>query len=355
MPKPLSARQERFVHEYLLDHNASAAARRAGYSGKTRGSQACALMRNPLVQERIAVATADRYAELKINGFDILKARAREAFFDPGVLLDTDSKPVPLHQLTAETRTVLSLSYDMKGNVRVRQAPRNAALAALEKRYLEMLRLQVEVFGRDDAPEEDEVPEDAVRAPAPRAAMEGFRLAPNWNEPPLQETSAAADDAAPVDAVALAAAQIEQAEVASKTEAKNEAVPTATRPKAPVPAPPPDATPPAPAQPANAAAAIDPDAPPSPYEPGYDFKKDPNAAYGGRFKAWNLYQQKKQQQEQQAREAAAAGLAPNQRIGPGKRVMPRMEPGYNPPWLRDNRPKFAIGAGEFYFSGEEPD
>ncbi|HEX4325779.1 MAG TPA: terminase small subunit [Burkholderiales bacterium] len=347
MPKPLSARQERFVHEYLLDHNASAAARRAGYSGKTRGSQACALMKNPLVCERIALATADRYAELKINGFDILKARAREAFFDPGVLLDTDSKPVPLHQLSAETRTVLSLSYDMKGNVRVRQAPRNAALAVLEKRYLEMLRLQVEVFGRDAAPAEDEVPQRVARIPASRVAPQAFRLAPGWNEPPPQETPAAADDAAPVDPVALAAAQIEQAEVAAKAALRPGLVEPmhAVAEKA-------KAAPATPAQPAEAPS-HDPDAPPSPYEPGYNFKKDPNAAYGGRFKAWNLYQEKKRQQEQQACEAAAAGLAPNQRIGPGRTVRPRMEPGYNPPWLRDNRPRFAVGAGEFYFSGEE--
>jgi len=349
MHRPLSARQERFVHEYLLDHNASAAARRAGYSDKTRGSQACALMKNPLVQERIALATADRYADLKINGFDILKARAREAFFDPGVLLDDESKPVPLHELSAETRAVLSLSYDMKGNVRVRQAPRNAALAALERRYLEMLRLQAEVFGRGELPGEEAPPPRTACAPAARGPLQGFRLAAEWNEPPRQ-MSAAGDDAAPVDAVAQAAARIEQAAGANRT-APQPAVAAA----APARAHEARAAPAAPAQAADSPAAIDPDAPPSPYEPGYDFRKDPNAAYGGRFKAWNLYQERKKQAEQQAREAAAAGLAPNQRIGPGKRVMPRLEPGYNPPWLRENRPQFAIGAGEFYFSGEEPD
>ena len=352
MHNPLSARQERFVHEYLLDHNASAAARRAGYSGKTRGSQACALMRNPRVQERIALATADRYAELKINGFDILKARAREAFFDPGVLLDTDSKPVPLHELSAETRTVLSLSYDMKGNVRVRQAPRNVALAVLEKRYLEMLRLQTEVFGRDGAYEEEELPRRVAQASPPVARGEQrFELAPNWNEPPQQELPTAVN---PVDAVALAAAEIERTEAASK----NEAAPTATakRAKAPLPtvAKQANAAPAVPAQQIEPPAALDPDAPPSPYEPGYDYKKDSNAAHGGRHRAWNLYQEGKKHEEQQAREAAATGPAPNLRIGPGRRVMPRMEPGYNPPWLRDDRPRFAIGAGEFYFSGEEP-
>jgi len=48
MTATLTDRQERFVNEYLLDQNATAAAIRAGYSVKTRGAQAAALMNNPL-------------------------------------------------------------------------------------------------------------------------------------------------------------------------------------------------------------------------------------------------------------------------------------------------------------------
>jgi phage terminase small subunit len=48
--------QERFVREYLLDLNASDAARRAGYSAKTAPSQGGRLLKN------VAVATAIRQA-----------------------------------------------------------------------------------------------------------------------------------------------------------------------------------------------------------------------------------------------------------------------------------------------------
>jgi hypothetical protein len=70
--------------------------------------------------------------------------------------------------------------------------------------------------------------------------------------------------------------------------------------------------------------------------------------YGGRFTAWNRYWKEKREREQAAAEEAAArrNPPPNMRIAPGKTVPVRMEPGYNPPWLRSNRPEFAIGAGE---------
>jgi hypothetical protein len=42
------------------------------------------------------------------------------------------------------------------------------------------------------------------------------------------------------------------------------------------------------------------------------------------------------------------------KIKPGE-VKPAYPPGFNPPWMRDQRPKYAIGAGEFYFSGEGPE
>ena len=52
---PLTDLQEAFVGEYLIDYNASAAARRAGYSPKTHGAQSAALMKNPAVRARIDI------------------------------------------------------------------------------------------------------------------------------------------------------------------------------------------------------------------------------------------------------------------------------------------------------------
>ena len=49
----LSARQQRFCDEYLIDLNASAAARRAGYSERSAGTQGSRLLDNPAVRQYI--------------------------------------------------------------------------------------------------------------------------------------------------------------------------------------------------------------------------------------------------------------------------------------------------------------
>jgi len=51
--KPLSPKQRRFVSEYLKDQNATAAAKRAGYSKKTADTQGPRLLENVGVREAI--------------------------------------------------------------------------------------------------------------------------------------------------------------------------------------------------------------------------------------------------------------------------------------------------------------
>jgi phage terminase small subunit len=46
-------RQVRFCEEYIIDHNATQAAIRAGYSPKTAGVQACDLLKKPNIQAKI--------------------------------------------------------------------------------------------------------------------------------------------------------------------------------------------------------------------------------------------------------------------------------------------------------------
>ncbi len=54
----LSALKQRFVHEYLVDGNASQAAVRAGYSAKTAGSQGARLLKQADVAAALAVEQA---------------------------------------------------------------------------------------------------------------------------------------------------------------------------------------------------------------------------------------------------------------------------------------------------------
>jgi hypothetical protein len=60
-------RCERFVEEYLVDGNGTAAAVRAGYARAGAHVTASRLLRNPKVAEAVAAGQAEKRAELKID------------------------------------------------------------------------------------------------------------------------------------------------------------------------------------------------------------------------------------------------------------------------------------------------
>ena len=155
MPRPqfrtLNARQERFILEYLKDQNASAAAIRAGYSSKTKGTHACELLRNPLIQERISLGLTDLYAEMGVNVLNLMKMQTRMAFFDPVHLFDDNGDPLPIHQLDPDIRKLLTVGYSKNSrgtSMSVRMPNKQQALAALERRYAKFMELQVKMLER---------------------------------------------------------------------------------------------------------------------------------------------------------------------------------------------------------------
>lgn len=168
----LSDKQLRFVHEYLQDQNAAAAARRAGYSDSTRGSHAAALMKNPLIRARIDAEMADLFERLRISAFRLLQAQSRAAFCDPRKLFGPDGQPVPLHELDEETAGALTVSYEdrPKGKVlRVKQSPRHLALAALEKRYEKFVDERIEPMEAEGQEMAQEVAQENAASQPPLA------------------------------------------------------------------------------------------------------------------------------------------------------------------------------------------
>ena len=145
--RPLTDKQERFIHEYCIDHNARQAALRSGYSASTCGAQASALMRDVRIKRRIRENLRDLFTRLNISAERLLRERAAVAFFDPASLIDAQGRPVPLHEIDPEVRSALAISYQQKGEVlilRVRNLNRNPALAVLEKRVAELRELDRE-------------------------------------------------------------------------------------------------------------------------------------------------------------------------------------------------------------------
>jgi phage terminase small subunit len=78
----LTPRQQRFVNEYLLDRNGSAAYRRAGYKAKGNAAEtgASRLLRNAQVADAVAAAEQRHLAGLEINARAVLRELARCAF-----------------------------------------------------------------------------------------------------------------------------------------------------------------------------------------------------------------------------------------------------------------------------------
>jgi len=86
----LTARQSRFVAEYLLDLNATQAAVRAGYSGRTAESTGPRLLGKMNVAEAVRAAMEKRERRTGITQDRVLQELARIAFFDIRTLYRED-------------------------------------------------------------------------------------------------------------------------------------------------------------------------------------------------------------------------------------------------------------------------
>lgn len=71
--KKLTAKQQRFCDEYLIDLNATQAAIRAGYSKKTAGVIATENLQKPYIKEYIEKRMAEKEAALVADQAEVLK------------------------------------------------------------------------------------------------------------------------------------------------------------------------------------------------------------------------------------------------------------------------------------------
>jgi len=69
----LTGRRSQFAAEYLIDHNATQAAMRAGYSARTAYSQGARLLKNAEVQRAIAERGQKQLERLEITADDIAR------------------------------------------------------------------------------------------------------------------------------------------------------------------------------------------------------------------------------------------------------------------------------------------
>lgn len=78
----LTAKQELFVREYLVDSNATQAAIRAGYSKDTARAIGAENLTKPYIMERIDHLTNERFKRLDITADDIMQEYKKMGFAD---------------------------------------------------------------------------------------------------------------------------------------------------------------------------------------------------------------------------------------------------------------------------------
>lgn len=158
MVSELTAKQARFVEEYLIDLNATQAAIRAGYSAKTAGSVGHENLNKPEIAEAIAAAQMERSARTEITQDMVLRELAKIGFSDIRKLFAPGGGLVPVADLDDDAAASLSSIEITTRKVRggedgeleevskVRLWDKRAALVDIGK-HLGMFKEKVELSG----------------------------------------------------------------------------------------------------------------------------------------------------------------------------------------------------------------
>lgn len=139
----LTAKQERFVAEYLKDANAKQAAIRAGYSPQSAESTGPRMLRFAQVSEAIKSRQGEVLDKAEAEAADVIRELTRIGRMDPGHLVNEQGEFLPLHQLPEAVRRAISgveVEETQQGEATVRKVkyrfwPKVEALHLLGKRH----------------------------------------------------------------------------------------------------------------------------------------------------------------------------------------------------------------------------
>lgn len=165
----LTAKQKRFVEEYLIDLNATQAAIRAGYSPNTAYSIGNENLNKPEIRARIGKAMAERSKRTGINADRVLQELARIAFVKATDVIDTDDATIKQYASDDDLAVIQSVKVKViptkEGDGVEREIRLNDKLKALELlgKHLGMFKDKLEINGSmdvvkiiDDIPRSDD-------------------------------------------------------------------------------------------------------------------------------------------------------------------------------------------------------
>lgn len=104
----LRPKHQRFVSEYVIDHNGKQAAIRAGYKPSAAERTACVLLADDKVSQAVAVAEAALLARNALTADRVLEELRRLAFADARGFWDDDGNLKPMKDLSPEQGSVLA-------------------------------------------------------------------------------------------------------------------------------------------------------------------------------------------------------------------------------------------------------
>jgi len=105
----LTAKQQKFADEYLIDLNATQAAIRAGYSTKSAEQQGSTLLRNPKVSAHIDERMAVLSRRTGVNQERIMRELSRIAFLNAIDVVDVDDATIKPGASREDTAVIASV------------------------------------------------------------------------------------------------------------------------------------------------------------------------------------------------------------------------------------------------------
>ncbi len=104
----LTAKQERFCQEYLIDSNGSKAAARAGFSERSAGMAASRMMKNDNIRAKIDELLEKREKEAIVTASLVLKELLLIAKTDIADAYDQNGNLKSIHEIPEDTRRAIA-------------------------------------------------------------------------------------------------------------------------------------------------------------------------------------------------------------------------------------------------------
>lgn len=150
--KRLTDKQQRFIEEYPVDFNASAAAQRAGYSPRTCGAAGHNLLQDDRIQKALGKHVKKLTDKAEVTVERVLKEYARLAFFDIGDLFDENGDMLALQDMPEDARRAIggidvSQIGDEETVKKIKIIDKKGALDSIGK-YLKMF-IEIHELGED--------------------------------------------------------------------------------------------------------------------------------------------------------------------------------------------------------------